>query len=245
MRPFALVQIALGVLLLASCDTAEPEGFSLEVSVQDEAGRPVAGREVALLYGTLGTGRPPASQRASALSVSPVYPTPWDRVAQVAMHLDEASRVRVDLVDLDGTVVATPFEGPLPAGSSAVALSDELASGETLPAGVYRVRVTAGADVQTQTTIHSDAVDGDAVGRLLGVTAADGTLATSDRTAAPALYGVAPVPVSDEFGNPLGTFTFREPVSVVVLSADGGVAGRAETSLGDGRNRVSVRLGRP
>ena len=242
MRSFALA--ALCALTLVSCDTEKPDEFSLTVAVQDAAGRPAAGRQVALVYGTLDAARP-AAYRPADSRMSPVYPTPWVRSARFVVSLDDAASVRVDLVDLNSVVVQVPFDGPLTAGSTSFVLNDEMASGGTLPAGVYRVRVTVGADVYTQTTVRSDALGDGSIARLLGVTATDGMLTTTDPAVAPALYSTVTVPLYDESGNDLGQFTYPESVRVVVLDDDGGVVGAAQTALQAGRNRVSVRLDRP
>ncbi len=250
MRLSSLAALVLSVLVLASCDTPTSDAFSLEVTVEDAAGRPVAGQRVALVFGSFGSGAaPPApgppAQRPAAFDVSPVYPTPWVRTARVVVSLDAPAATRVDLVDLGGAVVATPFEGTLGAGQTVLLVTDEPTPGAALPAGVYQLRVTAGTEVQTRTTVRTDAFGGIDLGRTLGVTAADGTLTTTDRTVAPALFSVGPIGFYNEGGGSIGTFTFPRSVRVVTLDGDGSVVGAVPVTLRDGRNRVTVEGGRP
>lgn len=220
-------------------DPPTPEAFSLAVVVLDAAGAPAPGLPVSLHYFPNGQGRPTA--RPAAVSLSPVYPSPWAGRAAVQFALSDAATVRLDLLDVLGESRQVLVDGAFAAGQHQLVFGDE---GDTLPGGVYTVRLIAGTDTVTTRTIHSD-TNGDgfeAVGRTLGATDAAGQVRTTDRTAVPAFYlPNEDISVFDEVGNNIGTVRLGLDLEVVVDLPDGQQVRRAVT-VRDGANTVDVRL---
>ncbi len=99
------------------------------------------------------TGRTPAVQVViggeNGVQLTGVTPNPAATQATVALTLEEAARTTVQVIDLNGRVVATLHDGEMAAGPQTLALD-----ASTLAAGVYTVAVTAnGSTVSTQVTI--------------------------------------------------------------------------------------------
>jgi hypothetical protein len=98
-----------------------------------------AGRE----WYELGEWIAPAPPRRLAI----LEPRPHPFRAGGALRLElprDAARVRVELFDLTGRLVARPWDGPMLAGRREVRWDGRSASEGRLPAGVYQLRVTAG-----------------------------------------------------------------------------------------------------
>ena len=66
------------------------------------------------------------------------YPNPFNPEASFRFAAFERQRVRADLIDVLGRVVATLFEGEVPAGQVQTVRID----GAGLPSGTYAVRLT-------------------------------------------------------------------------------------------------------
>ena len=86
-------------------------------------------------FQSLTTGVEPAPAPGLALSASS-EPNPFRASATVRYRVPVAGRVRVELIDVRGRVVARLADGERPAGDHAVAVS-----GRDLAPGVYHVRV--------------------------------------------------------------------------------------------------------
>lgn len=67
-------------------------------------------------------------------------PNPTSEIAELEFDIVTAEFVSVELIDLQGKVISTPFEGTLPAGKQKVALN--VAS---LPSGAYLCKLAVGA----------------------------------------------------------------------------------------------------
>jgi len=124
----------------------------LQSTAADQVGRPaedVAGWDVyhghgrldalaALVQLTTATESGPAG--AAAIALSPTYPNPSRDHATVAVTLQAAQPVLVEVFDALGRRVAVAHDGPLGAGTQTLALPTG-----GLPAGTYLVRATADA----------------------------------------------------------------------------------------------------
>ncbi len=89
----------------------------------------------------------------AALSLHANYPNPFNPATTLAFDLPAAAVVRLDLLALDGTRVATLVSGHRPAGRHAVTWRGEDARGRAAAAGVYLARLTVGKQVQTRTMV--------------------------------------------------------------------------------------------
>lgn len=76
------------------------------------------------------------------------YPNPFNPKTTLRFSLDVASEVRLEVFDLRGRRVATPFAGRLGAGAQAIAWEAVDAGGAALPAGVYLARLASGEGEQ-------------------------------------------------------------------------------------------------
>jgi hypothetical protein len=83
-------------------------------------------------------GAPP-----TVLTLGPVQPNPMRDQARIAFGLPVGSRVRLQVLDLLGRVVATLADGELPPGRFAMDW-DGRGAGQTAPTGMYFVRLQAG-----------------------------------------------------------------------------------------------------
>ncbi len=244
-------RLATLCLFLAACDSSstgpvippiEPpasEAFSLAVTVRDAGGMPVSGLPVALHFFPRSVPRP--SSRPAVADLFPVTPSPWSGTARLGFRLDEATTVRIELLDVTAERRRVIEDGMFAAGVHQLAFADE---DGTLPGGAYTVRLIAGTDTLQTRTIHSD-TNGDgfeSVGRALGTTDAAGRVRTTDRTAVPVLYvSAAAFPTYDELGNSLGEIRFTRDMEVVVDLPDGQQI-RTPAVVRDGANTVEVRL---
>jgi hypothetical protein len=239
--------LILAASALASCDSSGTgEAFSLTVTVLDETGRPTSsGRRLALDYGSAIQAGPSATLGlGGGAELFPIRPTPWTTTALIRYSVPAETTVRIDLVGLDGTVVPVLPSQTVQAGIHFSGLTDYV-GGPALRAGVYEVRLRAGADEQIQTTIRSDDTRRGRITRVLGTTGPEGMLTTLDRTTMPAFYGLEPISISDFEGTTSSTFTFSPSVRVMVINEFGDALGTANVTLRDGSNRVTVRLDRP
>jgi hypothetical protein len=88
-------------------------------------------------------GGPGAGVRL-ALSAPRPNPVPSGGSLSFEATLLRAAPAYLDLYDIQGRTVARVFEGPLPAGATALAWEPRTADGAPLPAGVYFIRLAAG-----------------------------------------------------------------------------------------------------
>jgi len=79
------------------------------------------------------------------LELLPSAPNPFAQAARLRYRLPDPARVRLEVFDLLGRRVATLVDGEEEAGPHEVQLD-----GSRLAAGTYFVRLTAGAETQTQ-----------------------------------------------------------------------------------------------
>ena len=80
---------------------------------------------------------PAASARLAA------FPNPFNPKTTLRFALAAASEVRLEVFDLRGRRVATPFAGRLGAGEHAIAWAAQDAQGAALPAGIYLARLAS------------------------------------------------------------------------------------------------------
>jgi beta-lactamase superfamily II metal-dependent hydrolase len=96
------------------------------------------------LIGPIEVGGAVASQRI-ALAASP---NPARSLARLQFAVERAGEFRLDLLDVQGRVVATPFVGHAEPGVRAAEWNLQLAGGHRAPQGVYFARLTGGGRTQ-------------------------------------------------------------------------------------------------
>ena len=79
--------------------------------------------------------------------VEPVYPNPFNPLAQFRFAVQRSQQVRVDLYDVLGRQVRVLYEGTPQAGQMHTVPID----GSDLPSGMYLVRVAGQSFVKAQT----------------------------------------------------------------------------------------------
>ena len=87
----------------------------------------------------------PSNGRPPQLAASGPFPSPSSGAVRLTVWLAQAAAVRCDVVDAAGRRVVSTDLGVRPAGALDVGLEPRAGDGTPLPAGVYFVRVTAGA----------------------------------------------------------------------------------------------------
>ncbi len=96
------------------------------------------------------SGREPASDVAAApmeFALHPVRPNPFASSATIGFDLPRASRVRIEIFDVQGRRVAELLDRQLPAGRHSAMWDGRLDAGGRAGAGVYLCRITAGGFV--------------------------------------------------------------------------------------------------
>lgn len=83
----------------------------------------------------------PASPKRFTLA--PNYPNPFNGATRIAFELPFALRVRLEVFDVTGRLVAVLKEGLMEAGLHAVDWDGRLPSGQSAPSGLYLVRLAA------------------------------------------------------------------------------------------------------
>ena len=97
----------------------------------------------------LGSVAGEAAPEDRAVALRPAAPSPFRAATTLRFSLAEAADVQIEVVDLLGRTVAR-LGGAYGAGEHRVSLD-----GSGLAAGLYRVRLTANGDVQTQTIVRA------------------------------------------------------------------------------------------
>ncbi|MFH1010793.1 MAG: alpha/beta hydrolase-fold protein [bacterium] len=91
---------------------------------------------------------------ATAVSISPLpelfrvlrsYPNPFNATTTISFTLSEPQKVRLEVFDVQGRLVATLVDSPMTAGAHEVAFD-----GRELSSGTYFCRLTSGPDMLTQ-----------------------------------------------------------------------------------------------
>lgn len=104
------------------------------------------------LYGNLITGVtglvPPV-----AIALEPNYPNPFNPMTTIGFHVEEASRVKLTVLDVAGRRVATLLDKPMPAGYHQVTWNGTDDAGRLVASGTYFYRITTGASEKTRKMI--------------------------------------------------------------------------------------------
>ena len=87
----------------------------------------------------------PRATAGHALALSPAHPNPFTSAATLRFTLAEASDVTIEVLDLAGRRVATLYEGAAAAGEHSVRWDGRDGAGSDRAAGMYVVRLSAGA----------------------------------------------------------------------------------------------------
>jgi type II secretory pathway pseudopilin PulG len=85
------------------------------------------------------------------LTLSPAYPNPFNPEVTLSFQSTEDTEViRIQVYDIQGQLVATPFQGNAIAGTYSVTWDGTNRHGESLPSGMYIVKLSTPRESQFQ-----------------------------------------------------------------------------------------------
>jgi len=98
----------------------------------------------------LTTGAGPGNTLPESYVLEQNYPNPFNPSTTINFSLPVASNARLEIFNLLGQVVATPFDGMAEAGEHKIVWDGRNSSGVGVASGIYLYRLTAGNFVQTR-----------------------------------------------------------------------------------------------
>lgn len=262
MKKIPVLTFMIAAAVLWGCDETDPltqdEEFILSVMVLDTEGRPLegmsVGREIELegfdVYGgTRAAGAPAAAPDSLLLS----YPNPFDGVAVVRFSAAGTRDARLRVSDWRGRPVDTLFEGRVMAGLYSISWDQEDGQGQRVISGVYRFVLSMTDTLEQHLYEFCDSIECTVMDLLdpnrsgFGVTDGTGFLSTRDLDLFPSLQGHAPQTIYDPAGEPLGTFSISDTVTIRVSTpapAEGGwiYHMNRRTVLSDGPNYLEFHF---
>jgi hypothetical protein len=212
--------------------------FALEIRVTDAASNPVPGLRIKLHVPIPGfTWAKPAPRRDAGKRAA----------TAIEFAVPEPSHVRLTLFDLLDVPVRHLLDGQLAGGvHSAIYDATSDAGIPFLGTVVFRCRLE-GLDPVTEAARYTEDVyavlytgDDQDARPILGLTDADGRVATYDMTLFPGLFELPPLPLITETGEAVGTFEI--PNAIVLTLEDPGttVSHDVDFTVGPGLNRVQA-----
>lgn len=86
----------------------------------------------------------------SDYSLNQNYPNPFNPTTTISFALPVAGRAKLEVYNILGVLVATPFDGEAAAGTTAVEWDGKNVQGESVASGVYLYRLTSGGFSETR-----------------------------------------------------------------------------------------------
>jgi len=86
----------------------------------------------------------------SDYSLSQNYPNPFNPTTTISFALPVAGRAKLEVYNILGVLVATPFDGEAAAGTTAVEWDGKNIQGESVASGVYLYRLSSGSFSETR-----------------------------------------------------------------------------------------------
>ncbi len=230
-----LLRLAVVVVLvcLAGCASDDGTGpdaipFALSLTVTDPDGDPVSGLQ-AKLHVYLPPEIMPYADKASTT---------------IPFTVPDAADVTLVVYDMDGGIVRTLLEGPVPAGWHQVAFHHGDEERPLIGTHLYRCELVAAvADTEryraeTFLTLYT-AIDADQR-PVLGITDDMGQISFNTRTEFPYLYNPGPQTRTNELGQVQGTFEFPDQVEIRLADLGLGLYLDYPVIVGQGVNQVSL-----
>ena len=116
-------------------------------------GPPVGYANIGYATAPLTVAVEPDAMPSGALALDPPFPNPTSAGAAVTYRLNEAAYVTLAVYDLLGREVARPIDGSRPAGEHTADWNGRSEHGRSLSAGLYVVRLRAGAWTESRTVL--------------------------------------------------------------------------------------------
>ncbi|HVP07060.1 MAG TPA: T9SS type A sorting domain-containing protein, partial [Candidatus Acidoferrum sp.] len=85
-----------------------------------------------------------------SFSLSQNYPNPFNPTTTISFSLPAAGQARLEVFNILGVLVATPFDGNANAGANEVVWDGKDAGGRSVASGVYLYRLTSGSFTETR-----------------------------------------------------------------------------------------------
>jgi hypothetical protein len=104
--------------------------------------------------GSITSVDPPSIPPGNVVALAPPRPNPSTGDATFAVRLTTAARLRVEILDLRGRIVAVPWSGPRGPGSHAVSWNGRDRDGHAVPPGIYLVRAAAAGRSATRRIVR-------------------------------------------------------------------------------------------
>jgi len=98
---------------------------------------------------SLTTGGEPSENLPDSYLLLQNYPNPFNPTTTISFSLPTASNAKLEIFNLLGQLVATPFDGMASAGDHQVVWDGNTLTGETASSGIYLYRLTADKYVKT------------------------------------------------------------------------------------------------
>ncbi len=92
--------------------------------------------------------------RTTGLSLAPARPNPFGTATTIRFTLPAATDVDLAVHDVAGRRIRTLAKGPRPAGVSEVSWNGRTSTGAPVTAGVYFIRITAGAETVQERVVR-------------------------------------------------------------------------------------------
>jgi hypothetical protein len=89
------------------------------------------------------SSRTGADNLPAEYSLDQNYPNPFNPTTTIMWTMPTTGRAKIEVFNILGRLIATPFEGQAPAGANEVIWDGRTSSGETAASGVYFYRLTA------------------------------------------------------------------------------------------------------
>jgi hypothetical protein len=233
---FGVVVWAFVLLCLSCSDSTSPKpvpsSFELRIRVTDSTGAPLPNLCVHgwnkvpdWVAAIVGYGQskaadfPDTLQLPDSLRFDPPHPNPFANMTIFRFATPEICAARLQLVDLEGSVMRTILDGPLPPGEHSVFWDGSPQSGASR---IYQARFDVWTPAR-DTLLFQDSIcvaryfpDPSLSMGQLGFTDEQGVITLDDRLFFPGTYAHNPIEAIDVEGSARGFFTFSDTLVITV-----------------------------
>ena len=91
--------------------------------------------------------------RTENFGLSQNYPNPFKEVTEIEFKLAKTSKIKLDILNINGQLVRTLVNNILESGSHQVVWDSRDNAGKYIPSGIYLYRLTVNEFVQTKSMV--------------------------------------------------------------------------------------------
>ena len=233
--------IAMIALALGACDETDPlekdEDFILAVMVLDEGSQPIAGmsvgREIELegfdIFRTGGSFRDLLPAESDTLMFS--YPNPFSGVTTVRFLAVGTREAKLDVRDWRGQELRTLLHGRIREGMYSIEWDQMDGAGGRVISGIYSIRLSLADTLDPHVYEFADSIECTVIDfldpnwREMGRTDPTGFFSMRDLGLFPSLQGHGPQTIYDPMGDPQGSFSVSDTVTITVSTPPPDVGG--------------------